>query len=191
MAKKLPDVQNHPDSRGVELEKVGITNLSYPLKIRDQNNGLQQVTAKLDILVGLHSQQRGAHLSHLISAFERYKTKTFGMDDLVTLLKDIRKKQDGEGILFDSAFIKMSFTYFIEKMAPESKSKSLVQTDYREKWQRKLQAYQQEGFVLYIEAKPADERILITTEDNPNGGINSQEIDHIVRATILGESGGG
>jgi GTP cyclohydrolase I len=129
MPKRLPDVQNNQDNRGVELEKVGITNLSYPLKLRDQNNGLQQVTAKLDILVGLHSQQRGAHLSHLVSALERYKTKTFGMDDLVNLLKDIRKKQDGEGIPFDSAFINMSFIYFIEKVAPESKSKSLVPYD--------------------------------------------------------------
>lgn len=129
MPKRLPDVQNHQDSRGVELEKVGISNLSYPLKIRDRNNGLQQVTAKFDILVGLHSHQRGAHLSHLVSALVRYKIKTFGMDDLVSLLKDIRKKQDGEGIPFDSAFIRMSFIYFIEKVAPESKSKSLVPYD--------------------------------------------------------------
>ncbi|MDD5703111.1 MAG: AAA family ATPase [Dehalococcoidales bacterium] len=63
----------------------------------------------------------------------------------------------------------------------------MTKTDYREKWQKKLQGYQQEGFVLYTEAKPADERILITTEDNPSGGINSQEIDRIVRTTILGE----
>jgi GTP cyclohydrolase I len=124
--KILADVQNHQDNRGVELEKVGITNLSYPLKIREQNKGLQRVTATLDILVGLHPLQRGAHLSHLISALYRYKTKTFGMDDLVNLLKEIRKKQDGEGIPFDSAFIKMSFTYFIEKTAPQSKLKSLV-----------------------------------------------------------------
>jgi len=129
MAMELVDVQNHQDTRGVELEKVGITNLSYPLKIRDQTNGLQQVTAKIDILVGLHSQQRGAHLSHLVSALHQYKTRTFGMDDLVHLLRDVRRKQDGEGIPFDSAFIAISFTYFIEKTAPESKSKSLVAYD--------------------------------------------------------------
>jgi len=126
---ELVDVQNHQDTRGVELEKVGITNLSYPLKIRDQTNGLQQVTAKIDILVGLHSQQRGAHLSHLVSALHQYKTRTFGMDDLVRLLRDVRRRQDGEGIPFDSAFITISFTYFIEKIAPESKLKSLVAYD--------------------------------------------------------------
>ncbi len=129
MTIELADVQNHQDIRGVELEKVGITNLSYPLKIRERINGLQQVTAKIDILVGLHSQQRGAHLSHLISALHRYKTRTFGMDDLVRLLRDVRRRQDGEGIPFDSAFVNMSFTYFIEKTAPESGLKSLVAYD--------------------------------------------------------------
>lgn len=129
MPKVLPDVQNRRDDRGVELEKVGITNLSYPFKIRDQINGLQHVTAKLDLLVGLHSEQRGAHLSHLVIALNRYRTIAFGMDDLVRLLKRIRKKQDGEGIPFDSAYIKMSFVYFIEKTSPKSKSRALVPYD--------------------------------------------------------------
>jgi GTP cyclohydrolase I len=129
MGRRLPDLQNHEDKRGIELDKVGITNLYYPLKIRDKANGLQHVTAKMDILVGLHSQQRGAHFSHLISALNKYKTRTFGMDNLVRLLRDIRKKQDAEGIPFDSAYIRICFTYFVEKTAPESKLKSLVGYD--------------------------------------------------------------
>lgn len=129
MVKALPDVQNHEDKRGIELDKVGITNLYYPLKIRDKANGLQHITAKMDILVGLHSRQRGAHFSHLISALNKYKTRTFGMDSFVRLLREVRKGQDGEGIPFDSAYINISFRYFIEKTAPESKLKSLVGYD--------------------------------------------------------------
>jgi GTP cyclohydrolase I len=129
MVKALPDVQNHEDKRGIELDKVGITNLYYPLKIRDKAKGLQHITAKMDILVGLHSRQRGAHFSHLISALNKYKTRTFGMDSFVRLLREVRKGQDGEGIPFDSAYINISFRYFIEKTAPESKLKSLVGYD--------------------------------------------------------------
>lgn len=129
MARRLPDVQNHEDQRGIELDKVGITNLYYPLRIRDKANGLQHITAKMDILVGLHSQQRGAHFSHLISALNRYKARTFDMDNLVQLLKEIRKQQDEEGIPFDSACIRISFRYFVEKTAPESKLKSLIGYD--------------------------------------------------------------
>ena len=129
MNKRLPDVQNHDEPRGIELDKVGITNLYYPLRIRDKVKGIQYVTAKMDILVGLHPRQRGAHFSHLISALDKYKSRTFGMDNLVRLIREIRKRQDEEGIPFDSAYISISFRYFVEKTAPESKLKSPVGYD--------------------------------------------------------------
>lgn len=63
----------------------------------------------------------------------------------------------------------------------------MTKTDYREKWQKKLVGYLKDGFVLHTEAKTDDERILIITEENPNGGINSQEIDNLVKRYILDE----
>lgn len=63
----------------------------------------------------------------------------------------------------------------------------MTKTDYREKWRKKLEGYLKDGFVLHTEAKPGDERILILTEENPNGGINSQDIDITVRKYILEE----
>lgn len=56
---------------------------------------------------------------------------------------------------------------------------------YREKWNKKLQGYLNEGFVLYKTAEPNAEKILVITEENPNGGINSQEIDMIIKRVIL------
>ena len=64
----------------------------------------------------------------------------------------------------------------------------MTKTDYREKWEKKLEGYFKDGFVLHTEAKPGDERVLIITEENPNGGINSQDIDLTVRKYILEES---
>jgi ATP-dependent exoDNAse (exonuclease V) alpha subunit len=64
----------------------------------------------------------------------------------------------------------------------------MTKTDYREKWDKKLKAYVEDGFVLHTKANPRDERVLIITEENPNGGINSQEIDRVVRTTILEEA---
>ena len=129
MERGLPDLQNYEDQRGIELDRVGITNLYYPLKIRDKANGVQYVTANMDILVGLHSRQRGAHFRHLVGALNRYKTRVFSMDRLVRLLKEIRKRQDEEGIPFDSALIRMWFKYFVEKTAPQSRLKSVVGYD--------------------------------------------------------------
>lgn len=63
----------------------------------------------------------------------------------------------------------------------------MTQKKYREKWEKKLNAYLNDGFILHDKAQPADERILIVTEENPNGGINSQEIDRLIKTFILEE----
>lgn len=61
----------------------------------------------------------------------------------------------------------------------------MTQKDYCGKWQKKREAYMKDGFVLHDKAQPTDERILIITEENPNGGINSQEIDELIKTVIL------
>lgn len=45
--------------------------------------------------------------------------------------------------------------------------------------------YEEEGFVLFDKATLNDEKILIITEKNPNGGINSKNIEEIVKKYIL------
>lgn len=61
----------------------------------------------------------------------------------------------------------------------------MTQKKYREKWKLKLEAYMRDGFVLHQKAQPADEKVLIITEENPNGGINSQEMDDLIKSIIL------
>jgi len=62
----------------------------------------------------------------------------------------------------------------------------MTQDDYREKWQKKKQGYLDDGFIIFTEADEDDEKILILTEDNPNGGIDSKYFDDIIKKHILG-----
>jgi len=64
----------------------------------------------------------------------------------------------------------------------------MTKVDYRDKWEKKLQGYLDDGFTVYKRGELADsEKVLIITEENPNGGINSQAIDELVRKAILEE----
>jgi len=126
---QLPDVQNHFDTRGIKLEKVGVKGVFHPLVIRDKATETQMVTAKFDIFVGLHPDQRGAHLSHLVDGLQKYTSDLFSMDDLVAMVREIRLRQDQEGIPFTGAKINIEFKYFVEKKAPTSRLKSLVGYD--------------------------------------------------------------
>ena len=59
--------------------------------------------------------------------------------------------------------------------------------DYREKWAKKLDGYLKDGFIKHTEASFSDDKVLIKTEGNPGGGIDSQYFDELVRKVILEE----
>jgi len=63
----------------------------------------------------------------------------------------------------------------------------LTKEDYREKWNKKLNGYLNDGFVLHKDATFKDTKVLIVTEENPNGGVDSQYFDQLVRTVILEE----
>lgn len=125
----LPDVQSGPEARGIALDRVGITGLYYPLVIREKGGGRQAITARIDLLVGLHASQRGAHLSGLVEAIERFRDQLFSMDDLVDLLHEVRRRQDERGLAFARADVSIGFKYFVAKPAPATRIVSLVAYD--------------------------------------------------------------
>jgi ATP-dependent exoDNAse (exonuclease V) alpha subunit len=57
---------------------------------------------------------------------------------------------------------------------------------YRDKWEKKRQGYLDDGFVIFTDAKDDDEKVLILTEENPNGGVDSKYFDDIIKKYILG-----
>jgi GTP cyclohydrolase I len=125
----LADVQAELDERGVALDRVGITGFHYPLRIRQKQGGTQTVTAAIDLAVGLHQEQRGAHLSHLVEALDTYRDRLFSMDDVVRLVREVRNGQDTRGLEFDQAHLSIRFKYFLPKVAPSSGLEALVPYD--------------------------------------------------------------
>ncbi len=55
---------------------------------------------------------------------------------------------------------------------------------YKRRWERKLQWYRDNQILPYEEGE-GDNGTLIVTEDTPEGGISSQEIDQIIEAAIV------
>lgn len=125
----LADVQSQVDTRGIVLDKVGVTGLYFPLMIRQKAGGNQTVTAQIDLSVGLHEGQRGAHLSGLVQALDAYRDRLFSMDDVVRLVREVRSGQDEKGLPFERADLKIRFKYFLPKAAPSSGLNALVPYD--------------------------------------------------------------
>ena len=55
----MRDVQNDRDHRNLPIDKVGIKNLRYPIKVLDRQHGFQHTVATINMYVGNFRFKRG------------------------------------------------------------------------------------------------------------------------------------
>lgn len=113
----LKDIQNQNDNRGIDIQKVGVNGVEVPLIIQRKNADNQVVSAVARMSVALPKKYRGTHMSRFMEVLNEYKKKNLLGIDIKGVLKDIQKKLNAE-----SAHVKFTFKYFIDKKAPVSKS---------------------------------------------------------------------
>jgi len=118
-SKVLRDLQSDADHRNLELQKVGVKGLSYPIVVQDRANGTQHTVAKVQMSVLLPHHFRGTHMSRFIEILNRHRGN-IAADNLKEILAEMRKLLKAE-----VAHIELEFPYFIEKKAPVSRAKSL------------------------------------------------------------------
>jgi len=124
MKKTLTDIQNMSDKRGVEIQKVGVKDVEVPLSVQRKNADNQIVSAKARISVSLPHNFKGTHMSRFIEVLSNWEHKNLLGIDIRGCLIDVIEKLKAK-----KAEIKFEFKYFIEKVAPVSKKKSLMGYD--------------------------------------------------------------
>ena len=109
----LKDVQSEQDSRNIPLKHVGITDLRWPLVLRDRKKGEQHTVATVSLAVDLPKDLRGTHMSRFVQCLQ--KLRVVNLSALEEVLDDLK-----ESLVADRAYMKLTFPYFIEKEAPVS-----------------------------------------------------------------------
>ena len=120
MATPMPDVQNQSDSRGIAIDQVGVSDLRYPITVLDIQAGKQNVAASLTMSVSLPHHFKGTHMSRFIEALNEHSGEVT-MRTLPVILNDLKTRLDAE-----CAQIELAFTYFLERTAPVSGAKALM-----------------------------------------------------------------
>ncbi|MDH4323203.1 MAG: GTP cyclohydrolase FolE2 [Betaproteobacteria bacterium] len=116
----IPDVQSAPDSRKLAIDRVGIKAIRHPIQIMQRAGGVQHTIAHFNMYVGLPHHFKGTHMSRfveILSAHEREIT----VDSFQAMVKEMVAKLEAE-----EGVVEMTFPYFIEKSAPVSRVKSLL-----------------------------------------------------------------
>ncbi len=115
MQEQLKDIQNQKDTRGIDIQKVGVNGVEVPLIIERKNAESQVVSAKARLSVTLPHNYRGTHMSRFIEVLSDFSSRNLLGVDIKGLLCEVKKRLDSK-----SAHVKFEFKYFINKKAPVS-----------------------------------------------------------------------
>lgn len=116
----MEDVQNRKDKRGIPINKVGVSNLRYPIVVLDRAQEKQQTVARVRMSVNLPHNFKGTHMSRFVEVLNEHH-EDMTMWTLPKILHKLRKRLNAQ-----SAYMEMIFPYFIERSAPVSGAKSLM-----------------------------------------------------------------
>jgi GTP cyclohydrolase I len=119
----IPDVQSAPDSRKLAIDKVGIKAIRHPVRIQERSGAVQHTIATFNMYVGLPHHFKGTHMSRFVEILEAHE-REITVESFLAMLKEMVDKLEAE-----EGYIQMSFPYFIEKQAPVSRVKSLMDYD--------------------------------------------------------------
>jgi GTP cyclohydrolase I len=114
------DIQNQPDFRKIPIDKVGIKGLKYPVKVLDKTTGLQSTVAQISMYVDLPHQCKGTHMSRFVEILHLFRTKV-SLESITNILEDMKEILGAQ-----SSHIEITFPYFIEKQAPQTGQKGLM-----------------------------------------------------------------
>jgi GTP cyclohydrolase I len=108
------DIQNQHDHRNIDIKKVGVKGIKYPIVVLDRTEGTQPVNATINIYVDLPHHFKGTHMSRFVEILNEFRGK-INIKTFHTILEKIRDKLHAK-----SAHMEIEFPYFIEKTAPVS-----------------------------------------------------------------------
>ena len=116
----IPDVQSAADSRKLAIDRVGIKSIRHPVKIQEKAGGVQHTIANFNMYVALPHQFKGTHMSRFVEILNAHE-REITVKSFQAMLREMIQRLDAE-----EGHIEMTFPYFIEKAAPVSRVKSLM-----------------------------------------------------------------
>jgi GTP cyclohydrolase IB len=122
-SKVMPDVQNTTDTRHIAIQRVGVKNVRYPIRIKTPT-GILSTVGNWTLTVHLSEQHKGTHMSRFIGLLEAMNGADSMAIDVAIFSRMVRKMLTL--LEAESGRIDVTFPYFINKTAPVSGVQSLM-----------------------------------------------------------------
>lgn len=104
----MKDIQNLHDSRRIDIRKVGVKHIAYPIMVLDKASATQQTVARVNMYVNLPHRFKGTHMSRFVEILNRFHG-AFNLKTFHLILEEMKLRLDAE-----AAHLEIDFPYFFQ-----------------------------------------------------------------------------
>jgi len=122
-AQPIEDVQSRADTRQIPINRVGVKEILHPVRVKDRSGGEQHTVANFNMYVYLPHNFKGTHMSRFLEILHSHE-REISVDSFMDILRQMTQRLESE-----AGHIEMKFPYFVNKTAPVSGVRSLL--DYQ------------------------------------------------------------
>ena len=116
----IADVQSSRDTRKIPIDKVGIKDIRHPVVVKDRSGREQHTVANFNMYVSLPEHFKGTHMSRFVQILNKHEYE-ITVESFREMLSEMVTTLEAE-----SGHIEMNFPFFVNKTAPVSGVKSLL-----------------------------------------------------------------
>ncbi len=108
----LADTQNLRDDRQLPIDRVGVKNLAFPIKVRDRDRESQSTVATVSLAVDLPHHFKGTHMSRFVEVLHSHGD-CLDVSEMATIPLELLERLEAK-----EAHVSFRFPFFRHKKAP-------------------------------------------------------------------------
>ncbi len=103
----MKDIQSQIDHRRINIKKVGVKTVSYPVTVRDKAKSQQHTIATVNMYVNLPHRFKGTHMSRFVEILNQYHG-TIDLQNFQHILEEMKVRLEAE-----ASHMELEFPYFL------------------------------------------------------------------------------
>lgn len=103
----MKDIQSQVDDRRINIKKVGVKTISYPVTVLDKAKSRQQTIATVNMYVNLPHRFKGTHMSRFVEILNQFHG-AIDLKNFHLILQEMKERLDAE-----ASHMEIEFPYFL------------------------------------------------------------------------------
>ena len=121
----MKDIQSQADHRRINIKKVGVKDIAYPITVLDKARKVQRTVASVNMYVNLPHRFKGTHMSRFIEILNRFHGAV-DLESFRQVLEEMKTRLDAQ-----AAHVELEFPYFLQKSGSRDNGIGMVEYDCR------------------------------------------------------------